>query len=186
MVLLCFAHQPPAFQAASQGKATKREVKVPHGLRIRVALKTNLDSNSAKVGDSVLLEASEDVRDENRVVLIPWKAQLRGRVSEVVPWAKDTKESRLSVVVESAEWKNGHASLHAFIWGALQIPTGPPVMVLNLPGPVFSPSAPSALPNTDVRVRTAADAQIGSELVSNKKSVVLRGGTTFIIVNWTQ
>ena len=196
LALLSFAQQPAAPQAAPPGKQALKEVEVPDGVRIHVVLKTDLDSNSSRAGDPVVLEAIEDARDEKRVVLIPKKATLKGRVSEVVQWTKDRKESRLSIIVESAEWKDGHAPLRAFISGQLQIGgaqtsleirkvadiplSGPAPTIVNLPPPSPSPSKPA------VQLRVAADPQIGSELVSNEKSIALPAGTSFVVKNWIQ
>lgn len=94
---------------------------VPSGTIIPVILKTNLNVKKVKVGDEVKLEVTEDVKGADKVVLLPRKAKLTGKVSRVQPRDKDG-ESVLSFLVEKAEWKNGTATLHAVIAGKVQPP----------------------------------------------------------------
>src|SRR5258708_26965953 len=90
---------------------------------IPIILRTSIDEKDAKVGKGIELTATDDVRDSNGKIVIPKQAKLTGRVTEVVQWTKDHPESKLSIIVENAEWKGGSTKLHAFIAGDLKVYT---------------------------------------------------------------
>jgi hypothetical protein len=106
-------------QAAAQTALSGNEVAIPDKTRILAELKDDLDPAKAKVGDSVKLEAPQDVRSElNNSVLIPKKAKLFGQVSSVEPYVKEKGYAKVSIVLTKAEWKGGAAKLNAFVVGA--------------------------------------------------------------------
>jgi len=96
---------------------------LPDRTVIPVVLRTSIDARDAKVGKRIELATTDDVRDASGKIAVPKQAKLSGRVTEVVQWTKDHPESKVSIVVESAEWKGGSAPLHAFIAGDLKVYT---------------------------------------------------------------
>lgn len=190
-------------QTATQSPPSQSQQRlIPDGTHISVELNTTLNSKKAKVGDPVKLQVTEDTRSADGTVLIPAGAKLFGKVSLAVPYSKGSGESRLSIVVERAEWKKGSATLNGFIAGRI-VP--PPYSLRNLvdqyvwvevppgttyPGPTSIP--PRGTVSTaesrgqrphpaESQLRMADDPKIGSELVSKKKDVELESGTTFVI-----
>lgn len=168
---------------------------LPDRTVIPVVLRTSIDAKDVKVGKEIELAASDDVRDANGKILIPKQAKLLGRVTESVPWAKDHKESRISIVVERAEWKNGVLALHAFIAGDLKVYTalarpnpgaGEMVAAIEQVAPGDVPSGP--LPantglarDNSVAVQMAASKDLVTEVVSKTHHVRMEQGSTFSI-----
>lgn len=103
-----------SFAFAGEPKATK--VKIPDGTRILATLDGGIASNKSKVGDAVTLTVIEDTA-QAKAVLVPKKAKLSGKISEVAKLK--TGESRIGIWVTRAKWESGgeqfEAALEAFI-----------------------------------------------------------------------
>ncbi len=186
----------PAFMlvgAASQQKKDVAPPSLPDGTRIPVLLRTTIDPNIAKPGMPIVLNVTQDVRAAGGALLIPKGARITGRVTVAVPWTKQSKESRVSLVAERAEWKEGSVVLKAFIVGKLRvlnsalIPTGLSYAVSSIeilePGAVPGPQNPykDRAVDKSAKLRVAEDPHIASEVFSTERTVQMDAGSTFIL-----
>ena len=94
--------------AAAQTNETEKSAAtgLPPGMAIRAELDHSLDSKKAKIGDSVAARASEDVKEDGRVVL-PRGSRLTGHVTQASARSKGDNNSRLAVAFDRAELKGG-------------------------------------------------------------------------------
>lgn len=191
-----------ALTAAAQGgpAPAAAPIVVPDGVRISAVLSTSIDAEHSKPGTPITLESTADVRGSKGEMLIPKHAKLTGKVTEAIPWTKAQPESRLSIVVERAEWKSGAAVLRAFIVGKLKalaspsVAGGRDVLVMMVPG-TGGPGAPpppppdtigvnpGPYPDATCKLRVADDPALASEVVSAKHSVYMDSGSTFDLLN---
>lgn len=191
MLVLLAAHLI-THAAAQQAKDTA-PVTLPDGVRIPVLLKTSINTKSAKPGMPIVLEATSDVRSEREALLIPKGARITGRVTVAVPWTKQNKESRFSLVAERAEWKEGHAVLKAFIVGHLRVLnsalvstglsdalSGAEVLQGGSPAGPQNPYKDRAV-DKSAHLRAAADPTIASEVFSTERTVQMDAGSTFVL-----
>ena len=186
-----------ALTAAAQAGQAAAPIVVPEGVRISAVLSTSIDAEHSKPGTPITLEATADVRGPKGEMLIPKHAKLTGKVTEAIPWTKDKPESRLSLVVERAEWKGGTAVLRAFIVGKVSVRSTPggmtqTVEVVDIPlGNSPAPLPPSVMnsnPSGDsqdrsAKLRVAQDAALASEVVSRQHTLHMASGTTFDLLN---
>jgi hypothetical protein len=80
------------------------------GTAMQAKLVTPLDAKRAKPGDAVVAKTTEDVRQEGRVVLKKG-SELKGHVTQVQAHSKETAQSTLGVVFDTAVAKGGHESV---------------------------------------------------------------------------
>jgi hypothetical protein len=167
---------------------------------IPVILRTSIDAKDAKVGKGIELAATDDVRDSTGKIVIPKQAKLIGRVTEVVQWTKDHPESKLSIIVENAEWKGGSTKLHAFIAGDLKVYTalarpspgaGEVVAAIEQVPPGERPSGPLP-PNTGlgrdntVTLQMATSRDLVTEVVSQAHNVRVEQGSVWSLRQLSQ
>ncbi len=91
---VAFAQQPPAAESPS----------LPNGTHIVTVLQTGLNAAQLKPGDPVRLEVLRPVLIKGKIA-IPEGAKLWGRITEVAVPSEASRESRLALLVERAEWK---------------------------------------------------------------------------------
>lgn len=191
LAILGFIVGFPTLQAASSGATT-----LPDGIRISVVLKTTVSAADSKPGTPVVMEVTEDVKGPKGQVLIPAGAKLKGRITKAVPWSKERKESSLALVAERAEWKDGAATLRAFIVGKLHVLNGAlgapagsgPLQGAeviegpNSPPPSEEPST-RALVDSSARLRLAAEPEpeVVTEVYSTANGVQMDAGSTFAL-----
>ncbi len=84
---------------------------LPPGVAFPAQMINHLDARKAKVGDEVKLEVTANLRGPGGVVALPQGAKLIGTVVEVND--RSVGESRISFVVNKAEWHGGSMALHA-------------------------------------------------------------------------
>lgn len=164
---------------------------VPDRTVIPVILRTSIDAKDVKVGKGIELSTTDNVRDANGRVVIPKQAKLSGRVTEVVQWTKDHPESRISIVVENAEWKGGSTKLRAFMAGDLKVYTalarpapgaGEMAAAIEVVPPGERPSGPLP-PNTGlardntVTLQMATSTELVTEVVSQAHNVRIEQGS---------
>ena len=70
---------PPPPPAAAQGDGSKEKIFIPAGTRIGVVLENGISTRGAKPGDSVYLQTSFPITQNNRIV-IPVGSYLRGEI----------------------------------------------------------------------------------------------------------
>lgn len=179
--------------AYCQSQSTSPSATVPDRTVIPAVLRTSIDAKDGKVGKEIELSVSDDVRDETGKILIPKQAKLTGHVTEAVPWTKTSPESKISIVVERAEWKGHSVALRSFIAGDLKVYTalarpdpgaGEVVAAVEVVPPGERPSGPLP-PNTglardksvNLQMSTAKD--LVTEVVSPVHTVRIEQGSTF-------
>jgi hypothetical protein len=182
-------------QSASKGAAA-----LPDRMVIPVVLRTSIDAKDAKVDKRIELAATDDVRDAAGRIVIPKQAKLSGRVAEVVQWTKDHPESKVSIVVESAEWKGGSTTLRAFIAGDLKVYTalarpapgaGEMAAAIEIVPPGERGSGPLP-PNTSlardntVILQMATSKEFVTEVVSQAHNVRIEQGSTWSLRQLSQ
>lgn len=160
---------------------------IPDRTVISAVLKTSIDAKDVRLGKDLELAVTDDVRDSSGKILIPKQAKLTGRVTEAVQWMKDSPESRLSIIVERAEWKKRSVILRAFIAGDLKIYTtaGNPksgvsdvvAAITNVPT-MQLPVNPSLTQDNSVTVQMATSKELVTELVSHVHNVRIEQGST--------
>jgi UDP:flavonoid glycosyltransferase YjiC (YdhE family) len=176
-----------------QSKPDSTPATVPDRTVVPAELWTSIDAKDDKIGKEIELIVTDDVHDANGKVLIAKHAKLKGRVTEAVPWTKDKPESKISLVVESAEWKGYSVVLHAFVAGDLKVYTSAshahqgPVTIestkvtvplgrpLNLPP---SPRPGLAL-DESVSLQIAMPRDLVTEVVSKAHTVRIEQGSMF-------
>jgi hypothetical protein len=173
---------------------------LPDRTTIPVTLRTSIDAKDVKVGHRIELSTTDNVRDAAGKIVIPKQAKLSGRVTEAVQWTKDHPESKLSIIVESAEWKGGSAKLHAFIAGDLKVYTalarpapgaGEVVAAIEQVPPGGRPSGPLP-PNTGlardntVTLQMATSKGLVTEVVSQAHNVRIEQGSTWSLRQLSQ
>jgi len=161
---------------------------IPGRTVIQAVLRTSIDAKDVKLGKDLELAVTDDVRDSSGNILIPKQAKLTGRVTEAVQWMKDSPESRLSIIVEKAEWKKRSVILRAFIAGDLKIYTSagnPKPGVSNVVAAITNvptmqlPVNPSLTQDNSVTVQMATSKELVTELVSHVHNVRIEQGSTF-------
>jgi hypothetical protein len=100
-----------------------QDVKFEFGATLNVALCDTVDARRNKSGDTVRAKTSEDLKAGGSVV-IPRGTKLVGHVTEAQAAAKSTEQSRLGLVFDRADLKDGRQiALHATMY-ALAAPEG--------------------------------------------------------------
>ncbi len=168
---------------------------IPDRTVIPAVLKTSVDAKDVKLGKDLELAVTDDVRDGSGKILIPKQAKLTGRVTEAVQWMKDSPESRLSIIVEKADWKKGSVILRAFIAGEIKIYTtaGNPkpgvsdvvATITNAPA-MQLPVNPSLTQDKSVTVQMATSKELVTELVSHVHNVRVEQGSTLSLRQLSQ
>jgi hypothetical protein len=130
----------------AQNTADGQLTVVPDRTVIPAVLLTTIDTKNAKPDKRIELETTADVRAPSGKIVIPRGAKVSGRVTEAVPWFKDKPESKVSIVVESAKWKDGSAALHAFIAGDLNILSASEITSTDMESTASAEPAPPARP----------------------------------------
>jgi len=179
--------------AYCQNQAPSTAATVPDRTVIPAVLRTSIDAKDGKVGKEIELLVSDDVRDESGKVLIPKQAKLIGHVTEAVPWTKNSPESKISIVVERAEWKGHSVALRSFIAGDLKVYTalahpdpgaGEVAAAVEVVPPGERPSGPLP-PNTglardkSVNLQMSTARELVTEVVSQVHTVRIEQGSTF-------
>jgi hypothetical protein len=77
-----------------------------NGTAIVARLLTNLDARHSKVGDPVEAETTQDVK-QNGQILLRKGSRVTGQVAEVVPYSKETRQSKLRLVFDNVATKEG-------------------------------------------------------------------------------
>jgi hypothetical protein len=77
------------------------------GTTMQAALVTPLDAKHAKPGDAVVARTTENVNQDGRVVLKKG-SELKGHVTQVQAHSKETAQSTMGVVFDTAVAKGGH------------------------------------------------------------------------------
>ena len=121
MALLALGSAAAQPLASPQSGRSASSPVIPNNLQLRAALKTKLESKKAKVGDKVKLKVLEEVRGSDGEVILPKGTELRGRVTLAVPFRSSSAPARISLVVESAQLKNGPETMSAFIAGGVEL-----------------------------------------------------------------
>lgn len=145
------------FNVPGEGPATGPAPEVPNGTVMFGRPTSTVDTSSAHVGDQVTFLSS--VVCVGEVKTIPSGTKLLGRITDVQPYTPERRISRLSLILESAEWEGGSIPLHAF--------------VVNV-GKEVSPQ--------DLNV--AADPALGTILVSRTNNVHLPAGALVLFKQW--
>lgn len=140
------------FIVQREGSSAGPAAQVPNGTRLPGQLTSAVDAASGHVGDQVTFILSSWVCVGE--VAIPSGAKLLAHITEVHPY-KEGDTSRLSLILERAEWEGGSVPLHAFVAKLL-------VQDPNL----------------------AADPALGSILVSRTNNVHLPAGALVIFKQW--
>ncbi|HET7440715.1 MAG TPA: hypothetical protein VFJ47_05380 [Terriglobales bacterium] len=168
----------------------KPDLTIPDRTVIPAVLRTSIDARDVKVGKELELAVAEDVRDSTGKLLIPKQAKLTGRVTEAVQWAKDKPESRLSIVVEKAEWKKHSVNLRAFVAGDLKIYTagGHPEQGVSETVAALTRTPTAQLPvnttlsvDSSVTLQMATSKELVTELVSPVHDVRIEQGSKFLL-----
>src|SRR6266404_5903751 len=110
-MILFLATTLSALISLGQNKPDSASAKVPDRTVVPAELWTTIDAKDDKIGKEIELIVTDDVHDANGKILIAKQAKLKGRVTEAVAWRKDKPESKISLVVESAEWKGRSVAL---------------------------------------------------------------------------
>jgi hypothetical protein len=167
---------------------SKPDLTIPDRTVIPAVLGTSIDARNVKVGKELELAVTEDVRDSTGKLLIPKLAKLTGRVTEAVQWAKDKPESRVSIVVETAEWKKHSVRLRAFVAGDLKIYTAgghsepgvsERVAAITSTPTMQLPVNPTLTEDSSVTIQMATSKELVTELVSLVHNVRIEQGSTF-------
>lgn len=79
---------------------------LPNGTAIVARLLTNLDSRHSKTGDAVEAETTQDVK-QNGEVLLRKGSRVTGQVTEIVPYSKETRQSKIRIVFDNVATKEG-------------------------------------------------------------------------------
>lgn len=162
---------------------------VPRGGRIMAMMQNTIDAGKARVGDTVRMTAVKWGLSGSGAV-IPRLAELSGRVVEAVPRSKSSPESRLSIVVERAEWKGGFVPLKAFVVGQASVVVPGPISGDNIMhDDEFSRDRPHARANDTRSPALPADTELlatgqrtsATVLISHKRNVVLKHGMVLIL-----
>jgi hypothetical protein len=103
----------------SLGQTGQSAPSLPTGLRIPATLKASLSSQKAKVGDTVMLDCFVDVHGKDGKVVIPAHAALTGVVTQANPFRGMGQPAILAFAAQSVEWKGGHGTLDAAVFGVL-------------------------------------------------------------------
>ncbi len=195
MVRVPFAAALFVTLALGQNGSKATAGRVPDRTIIPVVLRTSVDAKNSKVDKQIELATTDEVRDETGKTIIPKQAKLIGRVTEVVQWTKDHPESKVSIVVESAEWKGGSTILRAFIAGDVKVYTaldrpapgaGEMVAAIEVVPPGERPSGPIpantglARDNT-VTLQLASSKDLVTEVVSQAHNVRIEQGSTWLL-----
>lgn len=169
---------------------------LPDRTVVHAQVQKSIEASEGNVGKEIELVSTADIRDAKGIVLIPKRAKLVGHVTQAVPWAKDNPESRLSIIVERAEWKGHSLALHAFVAGDLNILTSTcsgcktfttvvtTVVVANSGDVPLTrqseppPMAPHLFVDETVNVRMASSKVLVSEIVSKDHTVTVGKGST--------
>ena len=194
-ISLFFTHALFVTISAAQSVYDSSSVKVPGRIVLPAELRTTIDAKDSGIGKEIELVLIDEVRDTNEKILIPSQAKLKGHVTEAVPWTKDKPESKVSIVVESAEWKGHSVVLHAFIAGDLRVysslahpdPNDSSIVAthetvqigaghhLHLP----LPSGPGIVWDKAVSLQFAISHDLVTEVVSKTHTVRMEQGSTF-------
>src|SRR5260221_7345039 len=158
------------------------------------------DAKEEEECKGIELTDTDDVRDSNGKIDIHKQDKLNGRVTEVVQWTKDHPESKLSIIVENAEWKGGSTKLHAFIAGDLKVYTalarpspgaGEVVAAIEQMPPGERPSGPlppntRLSPDNTVTLQMATSRDLVTEVVSQAHNVRVEQGSMWSLRQLTQ
>jgi len=104
-------------QTNASANAGKDTASLADGTNMSAALKGSLDAKKSKVGDRVEAETTQDVKQDGKVVLRKG-TRLVGHVTEVQAREKSQETSRVGVMFEEADMRDGrqipmHASIQA-------------------------------------------------------------------------
>ena len=166
---------------------------LPGGVRIPVRLVTTITPKD-KVGRSIELWTTEAVKLPGAMGEIPKGAKLFGSVTESVAWNKAKRESRISLVVDRAKWKDHDVAMRAFIVGKLRVLTsaalreGGPILGIEVNTGYTAVPGTSATPEQNLAVdkscklTQASSPELGSEVVSNEHDVRMDTGSSFDIL----
>lgn len=86
---------------------------LPPGVRFPVVLQTEVDTRSAQIGTVVHMEVTNNLRGPDGHIVLPKGAKVSARLADVRPFTGTPRESRVVILAEQANWKNGHLDLHA-------------------------------------------------------------------------
>ena len=95
---------------------TDKPVVVPDGLLFNCWVRSDLSSTKSKVGDPVVLETVDAVKDLSGKPFMPARTKLTGTVTMVERKSKDGKPS-LAIRLTDASWKDGSAKLNGVFGG---------------------------------------------------------------------
>jgi hypothetical protein len=182
-----------ALISVGQSKPDSTSTTVPDRTVVPAELWTTMDAKDDKIGKEIELIVTDEVHDANGKVLIAKQAKLKGRVTEAVPWTKDKPESKISLVVESAEGKGHSVALHAFVAGDLKVYTlasrahqgpvaiGSTKVTVRLGQPLHlpPPSGPGLALDESVSLQVAISRDLVTEVVSKAHTVRIEQGSMF-------
>jgi hypothetical protein len=95
-------------------KERTRQVTLTSGTRITAELQKSIDTDSAKVGDEVVLKTTQSIR-QNGEVVVQKGSRLIGRITDVSRRTKDTAESSIGLVFDRIQGKQLAIPLNATI-----------------------------------------------------------------------
>jgi hypothetical protein len=170
--------------AASSAGASQPNAGLASGTAFNAALNSSLDSKKSKPGDAVTAHTTENVKSQDKTILIPKGTKLVGHVARASARAKGDSESELAIVFDRAILKNGEElPLHVAIQAMAAAQTAASAPDADTTGSVAGTamdsgmgasrgalgglastagSAPGAVSNTGAAVGGAGDAALRS------------------------